>query len=120
MAVHRGRLDLLEEHLRRDPQLFSRTSSHQEIYPPALGCSLDQSLALHGTPLAGPTLLHLCIDYDERELARWLLYRGTDVNAKAAIDADGFGGHTPLFCCVVSQAWRAGSRKDAELAQLLL
>src|ERR1700761_6003524 len=30
MAVHRGRIDLLEQHLRRDPQLFSRTFSHEE------------------------------------------------------------------------------------------
>ena len=49
MAVHRGRIDLLEEHLRRDPDLFSRTFSHQEIYPPELGCHADESLALHTT-----------------------------------------------------------------------
>ncbi len=40
MAMHRGRIDLLEAHLRRDPQLFSRTFSHEEIYPPELGCQL--------------------------------------------------------------------------------
>ena len=37
MAVHRGRLDLLERHLRADPQLLRRTFSLVEIYPPELG-----------------------------------------------------------------------------------
>lgn len=36
MAVHRGRIDLLEAHLRRDPDLLGRTFSHAEIYPPEL------------------------------------------------------------------------------------
>jgi hypothetical protein len=102
MALHRGRIDLLEEHLRRDPGLLSRTFSHEEIYPPDMGCH-DEVLATHGTPLAGTTLLHMCVDYDEMEIARWLIARGMDVNAKAAVDADGFGGHTALFSTVVSQ-----------------
>jgi hypothetical protein len=120
LAVHRGRIDLLEEHLRRDPALLGRTFSHQDIYPPALGCHADETLALHGTPLAGGTLLHLCVDNDEIEIARWLLARGADVNAKAARDAEGFGGHTALFGCVVSQTYRVGLRKDDGFARLLL
>lgn len=101
MAVHRGRIDLFEDHLRRDPDLLHRTFSHREIYPPELGCHTDESLALHTTPLAGATLLHLCVDNDEMEIARWLIARGMDVNAKALVDAEGFGGHTALFGCVV-------------------
>lgn len=120
MAVHRGRIDLLEQHLRRDPQLFSRTFSHEEIFPPELGCSADHSLALHGTPLAGATLLHICIDYDEAEILRWMIERGANVNAKAAVDADGFGGHTPLFSCVVSQSYRCYRQVDGDLTRLLL
>jgi hypothetical protein len=119
MAVHRGRIDLLEAHLRRDPNLFGRTFSHPEIYPPELGCAADESFALHGTPLAGGTLLHLCVDFDEITIARWMIERGADVNVKAAVDADGFGGHTALFGCVVSQPYRNGRRPDA-FAQLLL
>jgi hypothetical protein len=38
------------------------------------------------------------------DVARWLIERGADVNAKAALDADGFGGHTPLFHTVVTLA----------------
>jgi ankyrin repeat protein len=120
MAVHRGRIDLLEAHLRRDPNLFARTFSHPEIYPPELGCHADHSLALCGTPLAGATLLQLCVDNDEIEMARWMLERGADANAKAAIDADGFGGHTPLFDCVVSQPYRTALRRDDTFARLLL
>src|SRR5262249_41986547 len=54
LALHRGRIDLLEEHLRRDTGLLSRTFSHEEIYPPELGCH-DEVGATHGTPLTGAT-----------------------------------------------------------------
>ena len=119
MAVHRGRIDLLEEHLHRDHNLFTRTFSHEEIYPPELGCSADKSLGLHGTPLEGGTLLHLCVDFDEIDIARWMIEQH-NVDVKAAVDADGFGGHTALFGCVVSQPYRANCRKDDEFARLLL
>jgi len=120
MAIHRGRIDLLEKHLRLDPALITQTFSHIEIYPPEMGCHADHSLALHGTPLAGATLLHLCVDNDEIEIARWLIERAADVNARAAIDVDGFGGHTALFGCVVSQPYRVGLRRDDGFARLLL
>jgi hypothetical protein len=123
MALHRGRIDLLEAHLRRDPQLLRRTFTHEEIYPPELGCH-DEVLATQGTPLAGTTLLHMCADYDEIEIARWLLEHGMDPNAMAAVDADGFGGHTPLFATVVSQPnfWMNHTRQPqvAPFTQLLL
>ena len=117
MALHRGRIDLLEEHLRRDPGLLARTFPHREIFPPELGCHADESLALHGTPLAGATLLHMCVDFGEMEIARWLIGRGMDVDATAEIDADGFGGHTALFGCVVTPS---GLPKHDDLARLLL
>jgi len=123
MALHRGRIDLLKEHLRRDPGLLRRTFSHEEIYPPGLGCH-DEVLATHGTPLQGATLLHMCVDYDELEIARWLIERGMDVNARAAVDEDGFGGHTALFGTVVSQPnfWmnHSGAAGSTRFAQLLL
>lgn len=123
MALHRGRLDLLEAHLRRDPQMLRRTFTHEEIYPPEFGCH-DEVLATQGTPLAGTTLLHMCVDYDEIEIAHWLLERGMDPNTKAAFDADGFGGHTALFATVVSQPnyWmnHLGQPKAAPFTELLL
>ncbi|HEX5887957.1 MAG TPA: hypothetical protein VFY61_04605 [Pyrinomonadaceae bacterium] len=123
MALHRGRIDLLEEHLRRDPQLLSRTFTHEEIYPPELGCH-DEVLATQGTPLKGTTLLHLCVEWDEIEIARWLLQQGMDPNIRAAVDADGFGGHTALFCSVLSQPnyWMnlLQQPQQAEFTKLLL
>jgi hypothetical protein len=123
MALHRGRIDLLEEHLQRDPDLLHRTFTHEEIYPPELGCH-DEILATQGTPLAGTTLLHLCADYDELEIARWLIDRGMDVNARSAIDHEGFGGYTALFATVVSQPnfWMnyGGKEQVAPFTKLLL
>ncbi len=102
MALHRGRIDLLEEHLRRDPSLLRRTFSHREIYPAEMGCKAPIDATV-GTPLGGTTLLHMCVEYDELEIARWLIGEGMDVNARAAVGANGFGGYTPLFSTVVSQ-----------------
>jgi hypothetical protein len=123
MAVHRGRIDLLEPHLRRDPALLRRTFAHEEIYPPELGCH-DEVQATHGTPLGGTTLLHMCVDYDELEIARWLVAQGMDVDVRAAVDRDGFGGHTALFATVVSQPafWMNYQRREqaAPFAELLL
>jgi hypothetical protein len=118
MAVHRGRIDLLEEHLRRDPRLFTRTFTHAEIYPRELGCHVDESLALNTMPSGNATLLHLCVDCDEMEIARWLLAQGMDVNARAGVDAEGFGGHTALFLCAVPQPQRLRGTDD--FAKLLL
>lgn len=123
MALHRGRIDLLERHLRRDRSLLQRTFAFSEIYPPELGCH-DQVQATHGTPLGGTTMLHMCIDYDEMDIGRWLLDQGADVNARADVDGDGFGGHTPLFNTVVSQPafWmnHHGGPFEAPFTELLL
>ena len=102
MALHRGRIDLLEEHLRRDPAMLNRTFSHREIYPAEMGCGAEIDATV-GTPLGGTTLLHMCVDYDEFEIARWLLDKGADVNARSVVAPSGFGGYTALFCTVVSQ-----------------
>jgi len=40
------------------------------------------------------------------------------VNGTAAVDTDGFGGHTPLFSCVVAQPHRV--RETDDFARLLL
>ncbi|MBS1708035.1 MAG: ankyrin repeat domain-containing protein [Armatimonadetes bacterium] len=120
MALHRGRLDLLQRHLDMDPQLFRRTFRHEEMFPANLGCHEDHTYALHGTPLAGGTLLHMAVDYDEFDILAWMLEEGADPNAKADVDGAGFGGHTPLFGCVVSQPYRANVRGHERFAGLLL
>jgi hypothetical protein len=111
---------LLHEDARgeRDPALLTRTFAHEAIYPPALGCHTDHTQALHGTPLDGVTLLHMSIDFDEIAITRWLLEQGMDVDARAAVEADGFGGHTALFGTVVTQPIRL--RRDDAVARLPL
>jgi ankyrin repeat protein len=113
MAFHRGRLDLLQVHLDREPSLLERRFRLNEIFPPELGIRGGEGL--HVTPVAGTTLLHLAIEYDDIDVARWLLGRGADRNAPAALDADGFGGHTPLFHTAVTLA-----AADDKKARLLL
>ncbi len=113
MAFHRGRVDLLDQFLAEDPALLSRRFSIAEIFPPELG--LDANGGLHLTPIRGTTLLHLAIEYEEMEIARWLLQRGANVNALAAVDDEGFGGHTPLFHTVLTLG-----RRGEERARLLL
>jgi hypothetical protein len=94
MAFHRGRIDLLERHLRRDFTLLSRRFPKAEIYPPDICAAGPEPMC--GTPIDGGTLLHLAVDFDEREVFDWLRASGADVNAAATIDGSGFGGHTPL------------------------
>jgi len=127
MAFHRGRFDLLEQHLERDSKLLSRQFAIDEIFPLDAGCQHPPYQAM-GTPVDGGTLLHLAVYWDELDMATWLLDRGADPNARAAIDADGFGGYTPLFNSVVSQAafWinyargRAPQPTDAAFTRMLL
>jgi hypothetical protein len=102
MALHRGRIDLLEAHFARDPHLLTRTFDIADVFLLAPACSREPYTA-QGTPVHGTTLLHIAAYFDELEIAEWLLGRGMDPDARAAIDADGFGGYTPLFSTVVSQ-----------------
>jgi hypothetical protein len=126
-AFHRGRFDLLEKHLALDPGLLQRRFPIQEIFPPELGCD-HKPYECMGTPVDGGTLLHLAVYWDELDMAEWMLDRGAEVNAGTALDADGFGGHTPLFNSVVSQAafwmnYGGGWTKrpeDAKFTELLL
>ena len=100
MAFHQGRIDLLKMHLQRDPSLLNHRFSLTEIFPSAFG--IQPGDGLHLTPVDGATLLHLAIEYDEQAIMQWLVENGADVDAQAGTDADGFGGHTPLFHTTVS------------------
>ncbi len=102
MALHRGRIDLLEAHLARDPDLFTRTFDIADVFPLAPACAREPYTA-QGTPVHGTTLLHIAAYFDELEIAEWLLDRGMDPDVRAAIDGDGFGGYTALYSTVVSQ-----------------
>jgi hypothetical protein len=124
MALHRGRIDLLEQHLRRDPDLLTRTFTLEEIFVSAPACHASPYMA-QGTPLDGTTLLHIAAYFDELEIAEWLLDRGMPVDAKSSVDADGFGGYTALFSTVVSQPnfwvnYGKGKPDEARFTRLLL
>jgi hypothetical protein len=116
MALHRSRLDLLQEHLDRDPLLLDRRFTYGEVFYNHDGTSGD---AYPATPVSGTTLLHLAFEFDDIDVARWLIERGADVNARATIDAEGFKGHTPLFHTVVNLAAGMGLYDDSK-ARLLL
>jgi hypothetical protein len=123
MALHRGRIDLLDAHLARDPNLLTRTFAIDDIFPLAPACARDPYMA-QGTPVHGTTLLHIAAYFDELEIAEWLLERGMDPNAGAAVDADGFGGYTALFSTVVSQRnfwvnYGKGQPDEARFTRLL-
>ena len=100
MAIHRGRIDSLEACLKREPTILHRRFAETDIYPLELGMHVGDGLTC--APLEGTTLLHMTAEYHEAEIAQWLVDRGADVNARAVIDSDGFGGHTPLFHTTVS------------------
>jgi hypothetical protein len=124
MALHRGRIDLLEAHLARDPDLLTRTFDITDIFPLAPACARDPYTA-QGTPVHGTTLLHIAAYFDELEIGEWLLDRGIDPNVRGAIDADGFGGYTALFSTVVSQRnfwvnYGKGQPDEACFTRLLL
>ena len=70
-------------------------------------------LACTFTPLKGVTALHICAEYNSVRCAAALIKAGAKVNARAAVDADGFGGHTPIFHTVNSH--RNYSRPMMEL-----
>ena len=124
MALHRGRIDLLDMHLARDPDLLTRTFTIAEVFPLAPACARDPYTA-QGTPVHGTTLLHIAAYFDELEIAEWLLDRGMDPDARAASDADGFGDYTALFSTVVSQRnfwvnYGKGQPDEARFTRLLL
>jgi hypothetical protein len=124
MALHRGRIDLLEVHLSRDPGLLARTFDIAEVFPLAPACAREP-YAAPGTPVHGTTLLHIAAYFDELEIGEWLLSQGMHPDAPSAIDADGFGGFTALFSTVVSQRnfwvnYGKGQPDEARFTRLLL
>jgi ankyrin repeat protein len=68
------------------------------------GQSLDRRLSVPGafTCCEGVTPLHICAEFNSIRCAQVLLDAGADVDAPADLDADGFGGQTPIFHAVNS------------------
>lgn len=49
------------------------------------------------TPLYEASLLHICAEYNHLSCAKVLVKHGVDINSKAGLDTNGFGGQTPIF-----------------------
>jgi ankyrin repeat protein len=81
------------------------------------------------TPLKGVTALHIAAEYNSLKCAGALIKAGANVNARAEVDANGFGGHTPIFHTVNSHnnysrpmmelLVRAGAKLDMRLKGLV-
>lgn len=56
------------------------------------------------TPLYEASLLHICAEYNHLSCAKILVKHGADINSKAGLDANGFGGQTPIFHAVNQHA----------------
>ena len=87
LALLRGRIDDLGAELDSDPELIGRRFEELNF-----GTTGGRMLTLQGA-----TLLHVAAEYGDVEAARWLLDRGADVNARAAINEAGMGGQTAIF-----------------------
>ena len=92
-----------------------------------IGSLLDHRISMISTftPLVGASLLHVAAEFGNLKAARALVEMGADVNARAAFDAHGLNGHTPIFHTVNSNGNRsapildllleAGARPDVPL-----
>ncbi|MBL0355419.1 MAG: ankyrin repeat domain-containing protein [Chitinophagaceae bacterium] len=56
------------------------------------------------TPLYKISLLHICAEYNHLSCAEILVKHGADINSKAGLDENGFGGQTPIFHTVNQDA----------------
>ena len=67
------------------------------------------------TPLYEVTLLHICAEFNHVSCAEVLVKHGADINAKAGVDENGFGGQTPIFHTV-----NQNSNNSRDMLQYLL
>lgn len=65
---------------------------------------LSRTLSLSSafTCCRGVTALHICAEFNSIGCGRLLIEAGADVNAGSRLNADGFGGQTPIFHAVNS------------------
>ncbi len=67
------------------------------------------------TPLSGVGLLHICAEFNHVRCAEVLVEHGADINARAAVDPNGFGGQSPIFHTV-----NQNGDQSAEMLDFLL
>ncbi|HMP99729.1 MAG TPA: hypothetical protein PKC24_08105, partial [Cyclobacteriaceae bacterium] len=78
---------LLDDAMQLDAQLTSHKDALLRKY--SFDCAF--------TPLYEVSLLHICAEYNHVACAEILVKHGADINTKAGLDNNGFGGHTPIF-----------------------
>jgi len=81
LAVLMDDRNALEEYISKDPEAVKRKYSLRTAY----------------TPLFEASLLHVCAEFNHLSCAEVLVKYGADIEAKAGIDDNGFGGQTPIF-----------------------
>ncbi len=103
-----------------DPKLLPVLLNDRDQLATAL--ARDPALVAHRTtvrctftPLEGATLLHVAAEYGHLAAAEVLIDHGADVNARAAFDANGLNGQTPIFHTVNSNR-----NRSAPVMRLLL
>jgi len=107
-----GVLDTIQDRVDRlAEQLDSNPGLVRERFP-GLDCG---STGARRLLLQGATLLHVAAEYGSTAAAQLLIDRGAEVNARAAVDAAGVGGQTPIFHAVTQFEDRG-----LAMAQLLL
>lgn len=81
LAVLLDDAEALEIQLKKDTEIINKKYSLRCAY----------------TPLYEASLLHICAEFNHVSCTKMLVRCGADINAKAGIDKDGFGGQTPIF-----------------------
>jgi hypothetical protein len=88
LAVLLDDANFLATELQNNPQILAQKYTFQAAF----------------TPLLDASLLHICAEYNHLACAEVLVQYGMDVNVKAGIDENGFGGQTPIFHTVNQDA----------------
>jgi len=69
------------------------------------------------TPLYKASLLHICAEFNHVSCAEVLVKHCADINSKAGIDENGFGGQTPIFHTVNQILNRSAEMMDFLLSK---
>jgi hypothetical protein len=88
---------------------------HQQVNNNKEAVTKKYSLRCAYTPMQEVTLLHICAEFNHRLCAEVLVYHGADINARAGIDENGFGGQTPIFHTV-----NQNGNQSADMMEYLL
>lgn len=107
MDIHRGNAEGLAERIRKDRSLIGMHFGSQP------NARTNGNISLRGA-----TLLHLAVEFGERECVKVLLDHHADLNAPSEI-IDGIGGQTPVFHAVATWAL-AVQNESPDLLETLL